>query len=553
MSANVQYLTPPSVRDAAETALSTLDAQEAISRIWSRDLTLWPDTPGTRETVRDRLGWLDAPGMASAHLTRIAEAAAAVAADGCDHVVLLGMGGSSLAPDVLRAVMGGAATPRLRMLDSVHPAAIRRTFEGIGRAVVVVASKSGSTIEPTMLAAEARRALTAAGVAAWPHRFIAITDPGTVLAREAERDGYRDLWLNPADIGGRYSALSLFGLVPVALAGLPVADVVADGQRMADRCREDRAAANPGATLGAFLASGVASGRPTLSLLLSPRLQRFGLWIEQLVAESTGKHGVGILPVVESHVQAARGGRMVVALELLHEPIDTAVLDALAATRTPVARISLGNPSNIGGEFFRWEFATAICGWLMRLNPFDQPDVQTTKTATEGLLAGYARTRTLPAPAPLTAPAGLTVGRTAAVAPDADAAATLTAGTPAYVALLAYADPDDPQVQAALAAVATRLEARTSAPVVVSAGPRYLHSTGQLHKGGGPGGRFLLVAHQPAEDLAIPGQAYSFGTLQLAQARGDLQALDAAGRQALLLEVTGGPADLDAALTALIP
>jgi transaldolase/glucose-6-phosphate isomerase len=552
MPADLQFLTPPDIRHACEAALTRLAAASAITRVWSRDVSLWPDTPGTRATVADRLGWLDAPAMTARHLDRVAAARAAAVADGIDHVVLLGMGGSSLAPDVIARVLAPTQGPAvLRMLDSVSPAAIRRAFTGIDRALVVVASKSGSTIEPTMLALEARRCMEAAGVGTWAHRFVAITDPDTSLSTAAAADGFRDIWVNPADIGGRYSALSLFGLVPPALAGLPVADLLASGRAMADACRIETPAANPGAALGAFMAACASTGRNAVSLVLSPRLERFGLWVEQLVAESTGKSGLGVLPVMEAPRRAARAGRGAIVLELVQEPAEAAVIDALAASGTPLARITLGAPSAIGGEFFRWEFATAICGLLMDVNPFDQPDVQSTKSATEGLLRRYAAERVLPDAPRQTTAGDQRLGCSDAVDTAVPVRRVLTDPDTRYLAVLAYADPDDPATQAVLHGLVNRLGAETSAPVTLGYGPRYLHSTGQLHKGGPAGGRFLLIAMQPSDDLAIPGQAFSFATLQLAQARADLAALNAAGRHAVLLETGGTAAELEQALAAV--
>lgn len=552
MPADLQFLTPPDIRHACEAALTRLATASAIARVWSRDVSLWPDTPGTRATVADRLGWLDAPAMTARHADRIAAARATAVADGIEHVVLLGMGGSSLAPDVVARVLAPAHGPAaLRMLDSVAPAAIRRAFDGIGRALVIVASKSGSTIEPAMLALEARRRVEAAGIAAWAYRFVAITDPDTPLSTAAAGDGFRDIWLNPPDIGGRYSALSLFGLVPPALAGFSVTDLLASGRAMAEACRAETPAANPGAALGAFMAACASTGRPAISLILSPRLERFGLWVEQLVAESTGKSGLGVLPVMEATRRATRPGRGAIVVELTQEPAETAVIDALAASGTPLARITLGAPSAIGGEFFRWEFATAICGLLMDVNPFDQPDVQSTKSATEGLLRRFTADRVLPEAPRQATHGGRRVGCSDAVDAARPVGDVLTGPGTSYVAVLAYADPDDPATHAVLLGLVDRLGTLTSAPVTLGYGPRYLHSTGQLHKGGPPGGRFLLVAMQPEDDLAIPGQVYSFATLQLAQARADLAALNTAGRHAVLLETGGTPAELEQALAAL--
>lgn len=554
MPSDLQFLTPPDVRLACETALARLTTARTIGRLWSRDVSLWPDVPDARESIGDRLGWLDAPETTAAHAGRIAEASARAAAEGLSHVVLLGMGGSSLAPDVIaHALTPGGGAGNVRMLDSLAPNAIRRAFADISHALVVVASKSGSTVEPHMLARAARHAVEQAGVDGWAHRFVAITDPGTRLASAATADGYADLWLNPPDIGGRFSALSLFGMVPPALAGLNTSELLSSGRAMAEHCRSEQAALNPGAVLGAYLAACASAGRSAVSLILSPRLERFGLWVEQLVAESTGKRGLGILPVMEAPLRASLGHRAAVVIELIQEPADAGVIDALTLSGTPVARITLATPAALGGEFFRWEFATAVCGWLMGVNPFDQPDVQSTKSATEALLARFTADGVLAPPPVHRLVGGHRVGCTAAMDHTIPVADQLTAPGGPYTAVLAFADPDDPEIRAVLTGVVDRLGARTSAPVTLGYGPRYLHSTGQLHKGGAAGARYLLIALQPADDQPIPGEPYSFGTLQLAQARADLAALGEAGRHAVLAEVTGGAADLAAALFALVP
>ena len=544
-------------------ALERLRDLDAVGRLWAHDASLWPDTPGARDLIATRLDWLEAPTAMAGQLAAIAEAHRKAVEEGVSHVVLLGMGGSSLAPDVIVRVAGtgagagvgaavGTGRPDLRMLDSVSPAAIRRTFTDMARALVVVASKSGSTIEATVLAAEARRLMEEACGPQWADRFVAVTDPGTHLAKTSAALGYRDVWLNPPDIGGRYSALSLFGLVPAGLAGVQVDAILASGAAMAGRCRHTDLSDNPGAQLGAFLAACAAAGRTALTLVLPQRLEPFGLWIEQLVAESTGKDGLGILPVLAEPTRTFYGGdRCAVAIDLPGAPADTSTLTALASAGVPIAHIGLGGTDDLGGEFFRWEFATAVCGLLMGVNPFDQPDVQGAKTATEALLAEYGRTRALPvAERKWTSLPGAVFGSSAAT--EGDLTAVLTAPDASYVAILAYADPDDVDIARCLGHLRSRLMARTAVPVTVGYGPRYLHSTGQLHKGGPAGGRYLIVTLRPPVDLAIPDAPYSFGTLQLAQARADLAALDRAGRHAALVEVTGDASALESTLAGLL-
>ncbi|MEQ1896518.1 MAG: glucose-6-phosphate isomerase [Vicinamibacterales bacterium] len=559
MHADLQLSLPAPIDARYRDAMERLRELDAIARLWAHDTALWPDTPGARDLIATRLDWLEAPAILAGQLAAISEAHTRAIREGVTHIVLLGMGGSSLAPDVMVRVAGtasgaGAGTGRLalRMLDSVSPAAIRRACTDMAHALVVVASKSGSTIEPTVLAANARRLMEEACGAPWADRFVAVTDPATHLARTASELGYRDVWLNPPDIGGRYSALSLFGLVPAGLAGVQVDTVLASGAAMAARCRHSDLSDNPGAQLGAFLAVCAAAGRTALTLVLPSRLEPFGLWIEQLVAESTGKGGVGILPVLAEPIRTSYGrDRCAVAVDLPGAPADASTLTALAAAAVPIAHIGLGGPDDLGGEFFRWEFATAVCGLLMGVNPFDQPDVQGAKTATEALLAEYGRTRALPVPKRRWASLpGAVFGSSAAA--EGDLTTLLTAPDASYVAILTYADPDDVDIARSLGRLRARLMARTAVPVTIGYGPRYLHSTGQLHKGGPAGGRFLIVTLQPPVDLAIPGAPYSFGTLQLAQARADLAALDRAGRHAALVEVTGDASTLESTLAGLL-
>ena len=553
MHADLQLSLPAPLDVRYRDALGRLRDLDAPARLWAHDVSLWPDTPGARDLIASRLGWLDAPTAMAGQPAAIVEARRKAVQEGVTHIVLLGMGGSSLAPEVLVRVAGaGPGNPELRMLDSVSPAAIRRAFADLAGALVVVASKSGTTIEPTVLGAEARRLMEDARGDRWADRFAAVTDPGTQLAATSAALGYRQVWLNPPDIGGRYSALSLFGLVPAGLAGVPVDAILAAGMAMAGRCRHADPSDNPGAQLGAFLAACAAVGRTTLTLVLPPRLEPFGLWIEQLVAESTGKDGLGVLPVLAEPTRTSYGrDRCAVAVDLPGAPADTATLTALASAGVPIAHIGLNGTDDLGGEFFRWEFATAVCGLLMGVNPFDQPDVQGAKTATEALLAEYGRTSTLPVPeCRWTSLPGAVFGSAAAT--EGDLPTLLAAPEVSYVAILAYADPADLDIAASLSRLRARLMARAAVPVTIGYGPRYLHSTGQLHKGGAPGGRYLILALQPPVDLPIPGAPYSFGTLQLAQALADLAALDRAGRHAALVEVTGDAGALESTLAALL-
>jgi glucose-6-phosphate isomerase/transaldolase/glucose-6-phosphate isomerase len=514
--------TAPSLRDdgsvarGTEKTLSVLQSADIVARIFRRDHTVWLDDP--RE-IADRLGWLDVADGMRAELPAIREFAAALPAEGVEDVVLLGMGGSSLAPEVFRRTFGRApGCPRLHVLDTTSPSWIRRVTASIrpDRFHALVASKSGSTIEVQALLAHFEA--FAAG-APGGSRFTAITDPGTGLEAQAREKRFRRVFLAPPTVGGRYSALSFFGLVPAAVLGVDVAALLERAIAMEAACAPAvPIAANPAARLGALLGSAAEAGRDKLGLLLSPGIESFGLWVEQLVAESTGKDGKGIVPIVdEPAFPAARcgGDRVFVATRLAGD--DNATLDArcaeLAAAGQPVLTIEVPDRAALGAEMFRWELATAIAGHLLGVHPFDQPDVQATKARTTEILDALSRG----------APA---------VEPDAGDAAALVARVREgdFVGIMVYGDPDagiDEAVRELRLALATSRRVATTYGV----GPRFLHSTGQLHKGGSPRCAFLQLV-LPERTLPIPGLPFGFGELLAAQASADLLALRAAGRRA---------------------
>lgn len=497
---------------AFEARLAALIAARTAARLWEGDISLWVTDPATPE-IRDRLGWLRVAGAMQAQ----APALAAFAADArahFDRTVLLGMGGSSLAPEVLWRSAGAApGFPALHVLDSTDPRAVAEVAAGdLDRTLFLVASKSGSTLETDALAKFF-----------WERRpdgahFVAITDPGTSLVKLAAERRYRRVFENPADIGGRYSALSYFGLVPAALLGIDVAALLASGMRMARACHED-APSNPGLALGAVIGEAARRGRDKLTFLLAPEIASFGLWLEQLVAESTGKNGVGIVPIAGEALGAPvtyGDDRIFVALDgPTRVAASPAHREALLAAGHPILQARLASPLDLGAEFFRWEFATAVAGAVLGIHPFDQPNVAESKRNTLEILA------TRPAPAP--------------VATRAELAAFLQGVRPGdYVALLAYL-PATAEHDARLATIQARLRDRLRVAVSRGFGPRYLHSTGQLHKGGPPRGHFLLITSAIEDDVPVPGEV-SFGTLESAQAQGDLRALRARRRPALHLD-----------------
>ncbi|MDQ3880908.1 MAG: transaldolase [Chloroflexota bacterium] len=526
--------------DAAVAArLAAWETDAVAERMWRKDGTLWSASGTDPGTTVERLGWLDLPATMPARIAELVELAAAARDDGFVQAAVLGMGGSSLAPELFARVFGLTGEGlELRVLDSTHPDAVRRFREWASRrrTLFLVSSKSGTTTEPLAFHA-------AMGEIAGPDAFVAITDPGTPLEETARTARFRAGIAAPADVGGRYSALTVFGLVPAALAGVDVAALIERAAAMADACREP-ATRNPGLALGAWLGEAAAAGRDKLTLLTSPALAAFGDWVEQLIAESTGKRGRGIVPVVGEPLGAASAygdDRAFVTLTVAGDPDDgvLALADELRRLGHPVRRVEITDPLELGGEFVRWEIATASAGMVLEIDPFDQPNVQESKDATTALLRAYRERGSLPGPAALadtetTAAFGdaAVLGGSPVSVDDAIRRLIATVRDGDYLAVLAYVAPDD---AARDAMQRIRARARDALGVATTAGfgPRFLHSTGQLHKGGPESGVFLQVTTEPERDLPIPGWAESFGTLIAAQALGDLESLQRRGRRVL--------------------
>jgi RpiB/LacA/LacB family sugar-phosphate isomerase len=529
---------------AAAAERDRLQARRVVAGLWAADPRAFTPDPAHDKSIRNRLGWLRSPDemqpvVDSGELARLV---AEVRADGYRHAVLLGMGGSSLAPEVLCKTFGAAAGLDFTVLDSTDPDAVRAVVGAVdlARTLFLVSSKSGGTIEVRSFERFFWQRTSELGE---PGRhFVAITDPGTELDRMATDKRYRAVLRNAPDIGGRYSALSYFGLCPAALLGIDLGSLLARARRMAQACRNEVIAANPGADLGAHLAAAARAGRDKLTLVTSPELATFGSWIEQLVAESTGKLGKGILPVDGE----ALGGPEVYAPDRLFVVIqlaggapaaDEAAVTALRAAGHPVVELTLVDRYDLGAEFFRWEVATAVAGAALSLNPFDEPNVTEAKQATGKLLEAYARDRRLP--------------EAPAVAPDAPEvlAHIDRAGPGDFLALCAFFLRTDRR-HALLERVRLACRARRRVATTLGYGPRFLHSTGQLHKGGPATGVFLqLVGTAPAErDLPVPGDPFTFGVLRDAQALGDFQVLQAHGLRALRVQLG---ADLEAGLERL--
>jgi glucose-6-phosphate isomerase/transaldolase/glucose-6-phosphate isomerase len=537
---------PGLLTSAIDEAYSRLERLNFAEALWRKQLDIWSADPAVRSLIAGRLGWLDALDFVTPQLPRLRAFADAVRRDGFTHVVLLGMGGSSLAPAVLRHVLAPAdSVPSFHVLDSVDPDAVRAATAHAATTLFIVASKSGSTIEPTTMAAEAKRCVLAAGHTQWASRFVAITDDGTALHRSAAADGYRDVFVNPSDIGGRYSALSFFGMVPAALMGLDLDRLIAGARAMERACRRANPRENPGLALGAAMDAGVERGRDKMTLLLPNRLESFGLWIEQLVAESTGKHKKGIVPIVGESADTSIGDdRVFVVVRVADESPDAAVLDRAAASGAPLVTIQLPDAYALGGEFLRWEIATAAAGVLMKINPFDEPNVKQAKDATSALLAAYEQRQRLPLPEPDAEVGGvrLTLSEAARAALNGAPATSFlrVIGRGDYFCLLAFLPPDDSRFDALLKEFRARAGVRGQCATMFGYGPRYLHSTGQLHKGGANTGVFVVVIAEadrdiPGGGLPIPDHPFSFSVLETAQAVGDFQSLDREQRRALLI------------------
>lgn len=518
-------LDPGPLVEAVAARVERWRRERFASRLFSRDHTLW--SPEPLPELADRLGWLELPEAMAPRVEELERLGAEVAAEGVEAVVLLGMGGSSLAPALYAATFGHAPDrPRLEVLDTTHPDAVAAAEARLDpeRTVWVVASKSGTTVETLALFRHFWRRAGGDG-----RRFLAITDPGTPLEVLARERGFRGTVLAPPDVGGRFSALSVFGLVPAALCGVPVAGLLESASAMAAACRGEEG--NPGLELGALLGEAALAGRDKLTLLATPGFRALPAWLEQLLAESTGKGGRGIVPVDgEPRLDPAGLGpdRVLVTLALAGEG------PAALPVGHPTVRMALASPVELGGELYRWEVATAAAGAVLGVNPFDQPDVQLAKELARRALGGE-----------LEPGEGVPAETPEAVARLERLVAALDPGD--YLAVQAFLAPAA-ATDAALARLRAALRRRTSCPVTVGYGPRFLHSTGQLHKGGPPTVRCLQLVDTPRSDLPVPETGTTFGRLIRAQADGDLAALAARGRQVLRIELGGEPA---AAVTAL--
>ncbi len=536
-----------------QTALKSLDDRQFSKRLFARDATLWKSDPFRPESIRNRLGWLDSLEDFLGKLDEIERFARDVKKGKFEHVVLLGMGGSSLCPEVCRETFGSArGWPALIVLDNTAPDAVRAVESQIQprNTLFIVASKSGTTTETSSFYSYFYDRLDSKNKGA---HFVAITDPGSSLAKEASRKGFRACFLNPEDIGGRYSALSYFGLVPMALLGMDVRALLDRAlQFKATYGKEVPASVNPGIELGVLLALLHFRGRDKITFFLSEPISAFGVWVEQLLAESTGKQGVGLVPIVDE--SAGKPGvyasdRVFVYMRLRgadNQALDRKV-EALEKEGHPVVRIDLDEKIGLGEEFYRWELATAVAASTMKVNPFDEPNVSESKENTRQLISEWKKTGELVNGFLLIRDGELAVyggGSGAGKKNKKDRPADLlssfvgAARPPDYIALLPYFQAT-PARERALQSLRKKLRDRLNVATMLGYGPRYLHSTGQLYKGGSGNGIFVILTADPAGELPIPGESYDFGILQEAQALGDFAALQKKGRRVLRVHING--------------
>lgn len=533
---------------AIDAATSQLRANKIMKRIWSHDHTVWQDDP---TEISNRLAWLNIMDMMTENIERMEHLTKSVIADGYTHVLLLGMGGSSLAPEVFSKVFGDERSGlELDVLDSTDPAAVL-TYDralDIRKTLFIVATKSGGTAETlSFFKYFYNRALAELGStdAAGQH-FVAITDPDSKLEAMAERHQFRATFLNNPNIGGRYSVLSYFGIVPAALIDVDIRKLLKRAQRMASNCDANNCPSegdNNGGRLGAIMGVLANEGRDKLTLVLSPQISNFGDWVEQLVAESTGKLGKGILPVVGealSNPDAYGNDRLFVYIKLNGDDIYNAQIDELKAAGHPVVTLHLEDIYDLGGQFFLWEMATVVAGHFLGIQPFDQPNVETAKIVARAKIAEYQETGKLEELEPTLEADGIQViGDVEADSVDEALKQFLeNAVDGAYISIHAYVQATDETSQA-LKALQSKLRDTTKLATTLGYGPRFLHSTGQLHKGDAGKGLFIQFTADMAEDVAIPDEAgedasaMSFGTLKNAQALGDRQALLDANRHVI--------------------
>lgn len=534
----------------AEETLRLLEDRGFVESLWIKDASLWTGDSAQQTLIRNRLGWLTSPMLMRQHIDDLKEFVDDIRRAHYTHVLLLGMGGAVLCPEVLGLTFGPRmGYPDLIVLDSTHPVAVKAALGRINvpRTLFVVASKSGLTAETMAFYACFREQVERASRGKPGLQFVAITDGGTPLEKLAKTQGFRKVFLNPPTVGGRYSALSYFGLLPGALAGVDVAALLDRAVAAVEQAGDTVPIRdNPGVVLGAKLGALARAGRDKVTFVFSPGVTAFGAWVEQLLAESLGKNERGLIPVDGEPLGPPTvygPDRVFVAITLADEAVALEpALAALEEAEHPVIRIRLRDPLDLGGEFYRWEIATATVGALFEVNPFDEPNVQESKDLTLKVLTVYRTSHRLPE-----WPVDLEEDGIALLTGAGAKPLTVAEGLAAHLGLLRPGDylafqaylPPKPEIVEALQELRRVMRDKTRHAVTVGLGPRYLHSTGQLHKGGPPTGLHFQLTADDAQDLPIPGESFSFAVLKNAQALGDLQALRAKGRRVIRIHLGG--------------
>ncbi len=557
---NLTYKLPSPLVRSVQTDLEEWKSSGKVRRLWQQDASLW-----TNDDEAKWLGWLDIVGQQIARQDELIALAADVKKAGFTDILLLGMGGSSLCPEVLDKTYGHiSGFPRMHVLDSTDPAQVKSFDNKINPATTlfIVSSKSGSTLEPNIFKQYFyERTIQAVGEEKAGLHFIAITDPGSKMEQVAKAGNFRHIFHGVPSIGGRYSALSDFGMIPAAAIGLDIKRFLSSTDKMVQECHKE-VQENSAAILGVILGTAAKAGRDKVTIIASPGISDLGAWLEQLLAESTGKQGHGIIPVDREALgtPAVYGNDRVFAYVRLESKPDLAQDAAVAAIEGaghPVIRIALQDVYDLGQEFFRWEFATAVAGSVIGINAFNQPDVEASKNVTRDLTSAYEKTGSLPAEQPIFEGDGVKLftdpKNAEALKPSEKSLIgylkahfnRITDGD--YFALLGYVQMN-PEHEVQLQAMRHALRDNKRVATCLGFGPRFLHSTGQAYKGGPNSGVFLQVTCDDAADLAVPDQKYTFGIVKAAQARGDFQVLADRGRRALRVHL--GP-DIDAGLSKL--
>jgi glucose-6-phosphate isomerase len=531
---------------AVDSAIEDAETNHVIKRIWRKDASLWKADDESQRLIRNSLGWLTVADEMIAVAGELMEYAEMIRRRGFRQVMVCGMGGSSLCPEVLRQTfLRREEFPELLVLDSTDPDVINELAQRISiqHCLFVISSKSGSTIEPIAFNKfwfEETSKQTSKLTNNPGENFIAITDPGSPMVEMAEEVRFQEVFLNQPDIGGRYSALSYFGLVPAALAGIDIKELLQHAKQMSQLCSAVMPIKNnPGMQLGAALGESAKAGRDKLTLIIDPQIASLGLWIEQLIAESTGKEGKGILPVAAEPLgdpSVYGNDRLFVSISI--GPTDEATksaLDKLAAAGHPIIYRELNDLHELGAEFFVWEFATACAGWRLGINPFDQPNVQEAKQVTVELLSRFKSEQELPKQNELATENLLSVYAEGSSSVGSSVVAALRAHLDTikpgdYVALLGFIEAT-PEIDEILQQIRKLIRDHKHCATTVGYGPRFLHSTGQLHKGGPDTGVFLQLTADGRTDFPVPGEGYSFSILKQAQALGDFRALTRRSRR----------------------